>query len=195
MTTRLGVFIAESLSPSDFYEWQLDGFAANEVLRIQDRLTQYRIVLTRALLKRAIHEAAAGSFRIFHLSCHGDRDGIRLTDGDDVDWLSLAHMLWPLAADDRCVVMASCGGGHFDFTKALLKANSKFGYVFGSTHKDGIGFADSCLAWSVLYRDLIENGFGKETFKKAVNTINKIAPGEFLYRRLDGSLYRRFPPQ
>lgn len=193
MPGSISVFIAESLAPRDFYEKRLDGYAANEVLKIQSCKTDYRIVLTRKLLDRAIREAADGDYKVFHLSCHGGNDGIRLADGKDVDWLSLASMFTSYAASDRCLVMASCSGGHNDFTKALAKSGSRFGYVFGSTADEGVGFVDSCLAWSVLYRELIDKGLDREALRKAVDTINAIAPGDFVYRRWCDGIYRRHP--
>ena len=193
MTDDISVFIAESLSPKDFYERRLDGFAANEVLKIQSCPTEYRIVLTRKYLRRAIEEADENNFAIFHLSCHGDSDGIKLADGTEIDWLTLAHMFKPFATQERCLVLASCSGGHYAFTKALVKVGAAFGYVFGSTAADGVGFTDSCLAWSVLYRELIENGLARDTLQRAVETINVIAPGNFVYRRWSGSVYQRYP--
>ncbi|GLV23874.1 hypothetical protein [Sphingobium sp. TomTYG45] len=193
MTDDISVFIAESLSPKDFYERRLDGFAANEVLKIQSCPTDYRIVLTRKYLRRAIEEADENNYAIFHLSCHGDSDGIQLADGTEIDWLTLARMFKPYATLERCLVLASCSGGHFAFTKALVKVGATFGYVFGSTDVDGVGFTDSCLAWSVLYRELIENGLERDTLRRAVETINVIAPGKFVYRRWSGSIYQRYP--
>lgn len=193
MTDDTSVFIAESLSPEDFYEHRLDGFAANEVLKIQSCPTDYRMVLTRKYLRRAIAEADENNYAIFHLSCHGDSDGIQLADGTEIDWLTLARMFKPYATLERCLVLASCSGGHFAFTKALVKAGATFGYVFGSTDEDGVGFTDSCLAWSVLYRELIENGLERATLVRAVDVINLIAPGKFVCRRWNGSIYERYP--
>lgn len=194
MPGKISVFIAESLAPRDFYLRRLDGFAANEVLKIQSCRTDYRIVLTRRFLQQAIKEAIRGDYSIFHLSCHGAEDGIRLADGEDIDWLALAEMFVPYATSERCLVMASCSGGHDDFTKALAKAGAHFGYVFGSTDGDGVGFTDSCLAWSVLYRELIEakKGLDRKVLRKAVDTINAVAPGDFVYRRWNGMVYLRY---
>lgn len=193
MPDPISVFIAESLSPIDLYKRRLDGFAANEVLKIQSCKTDYRIAMTPNLLARSIKEAEDGNYRIFHLSCHGAADGIRLGDGTDIDWLSLAKMFRSYASPDRSLVMASCSGGHNDLTKALVKTGALFGYVFGSTHKDGVGFADSCLAWSVLYRDLLANRLNPSKLKETVNKINAVVPGDFVYRRWDGKVYRRHP--
>lgn len=193
MNRKPTVFIAESLAPVDFYKRRLDGFAANEVLKIQGCASDYRIVLNCRYLRQAINDATALDYSIFHLSCHGDENGITLASDELVDWLELAKMFQPLASQERCLVMASCSGGHYDLTKALTKSGSIFGYVFGSAHQNGVGFTDSALAWSILYRDIIEHGFDRQTLRDAVDKINHVVPADFVVRRWDGMVYRRYP--
>ena len=62
MIDPISVFIAESLAPKDFYLRRLDEYAANEVLKIQACPTEYRIVLTKAYLRKAIAEANEQNF-------------------------------------------------------------------------------------------------------------------------------------
>lgn len=185
------VFIAESLAPDDFYDRRVDGFAANEVLKIQGCASDYRVVLNRKFLRRAIEDASGNGYSVFHLSCHGDENGIQLADSDFIDWLTLARMLRDFANEDRCLVMASCNGGHYGLTKALRKTRSIFGYVLGSLSK--VGFVDSALAWSVLYRDIIEDGLNRATLIHAVEKINSVAPGDFVVRRWNNKIYLRYP--
>ncbi len=191
------VFIAESLSPKDYYEKRMDGFAANEVLKIQSCKSDYKIVLTRDLLNRSIQEATNGDYKIFHLSCHGDVDGIQLANGDEIGWLDLGRMFKKYARQDRLLVMASCSGGHNDFTKALTKAGAIFGYVVGSASKDGVSFTDSCIAWSILYREIIMKGSDRSTLQQAMTIVNMVAEGDFVYRRWEESrrVYLRYPQQ
>lgn len=194
---NISVFIAESLSPKDYYDRRMDGFAANEVLKIQSCKTDYRIVLTRNFLRRAIKEANDGNYEIFHLSCHGDDDGIQLANGDEISWLDLGIMFKTYANKNRILVMASCSGGHNDLTKALTKAQSIFGYVIGSASKDGVGFTDSCIAWSILYREIIERGLDRSIIQRAIKIINNASEGDFVYRRWDEleDIYRLYPRQ
>ncbi|SRR5712691_184559 len=87
------VFVAESVKAEDFYEGRTDGFAANEILKIQQVRTSYKIVFDRNHLVRAIGDALAGDFQALHLSAHGDERGISLTDSDFVTWLEPAELL------------------------------------------------------------------------------------------------------
>ncbi len=193
MNPHLSVMIAESVGPKDSYVRRTDGFAANEVLQIQQVRTQYRIVLDLPRLIRAIAQARIGNFQVFHLSCHGNDDGILLSDGTAVNWLKLGKLMRKYANLNRSLVLSCCSGGYVGVTKALQKEDVFFGYVFGSTAKEGVGFTDSCLAWSVLYSQIYEHGFSRVELRKTLDKINVVVPGKFLYRRGNGSQYLRYP--
>ena len=184
------VFIAESMSSKDFYVGALDGRAAQHVLEIEHKEVQYRAVLDRLHLKKAIREATDGHFDIFQLSCHGNATGIILTDGEELTWEQLAKDLKSLASLTRGLVMASCNSGHRSLADALEKQNAKFGWIFGAKEKPG--YTDSCLAWSVLFRDLraTKEVPKKERVQRAIDSINAIIPGEFVYRRWDSKQKR-----
>lgn len=186
------VYIVESLSPKDFYERRLDGHAANEILKILDVTTEYRIAFTKKLVKRAISEAAAGDCRVLHFSSHGDANGIRLTNNTDISWTDFVELVRPVAGKDNALVMATCGGGDKQLTKALTAAGVEFGYVFGST-ADTVTFSDSCLAWSILYNRLVDHGFEKSGLMSTLKAINSAIVGDFVYRRWDGNKYRHYP--
>ncbi len=189
------VFIAESVSTEDFYERRVDGHAANEILKIRGLSTKYRVALTKPLLKRAVKEAADGKFQIFHLSAHGNDDGICLSDDTELSWVELAMLLKRVAGPDRGLVMATCGGGDRELTEALRQAGAIFGWVFGST-AEKVSFSDSCLAWSILYNRLAgKNGFGRPALKATLAAINAAIKGDFVYRRWDDEKgrYLRYP--
>ena len=139
------VFIVESLNPKDFYERRLDGHAANEILKILDVTTEYRIAFTEKLVKRAIAAAAENECQVLHFSSHGDTSGIRLTNRTDISWAEFVDLIRPVAGKKKALVMATCGGGDKELTKALTAAVVVFGWVFGST-ADTVTFSDSCLA-------------------------------------------------
>ena len=187
------VYIVESLHSDQFFERTLDGHAANEVLKILQVPTEYRIAFTWPLLKRAVAEAAAGNYQVLHFSAHGDDDGPRLTNGKDLSWREFAQLIAPASGRDKALVMATCQGGHRRLTRALAKEGVVFGWVFGSTAAKGVTFSDSCLAWSILYNRLVDHGFHKTGLKTALAAINAAIDGDFIYRRWDGQRYRRFP--
>ncbi|ESX20338.1 hypothetical protein X747_29100 [Mesorhizobium sp. LNJC384A00] len=191
--SEMSVFIAESVSPVDFYIGRTDGRAAFEVVRLHQVRCEYRVVLDRLRLKKAVREALKGDFGVFHLSCHGADDGVRLSDGTDLSWTELAEILKPLASVDRLLVMACCSGGYAGLATELRKAGAVFGYVFGSTAEAGVTFTHSCLAWSALYNGLIEGKFTRKGVQKTIDRINGIAIGDFVYRRWGGAKYLHYP--
>lgn len=186
------VFIVESLKSNDFYDRRLDGYAANEMLRILGTRTEYRIAFTRALVEKAIAEAAAGDFEILHVSAHGNSQGIELTNGTDLSWAEFVDLVRPASGLKKALVMATCGGGDRELTKALNAAGVVFGWVFGST-ADSVAFSDSCLAWSILYNRLYDHGFARNDLMVTLKAINAAIMGDFVYRRWTGKDYRHFP--
>jgi hypothetical protein len=194
------VFVAESVQSVDFYEGRTDGFAANELLKIQQVRTSYKIVFDKDHLARAIGDARAGDFQVLHISAHGDNRGISLTDGNFVTWLDLAELLTTFGGvpnkAGRILVVSSCMGGYVGLSKALQKRKVAFRFLFGSTARAGVGFTHSCLAWSILYNRLVELGssrFDLAELRTTLDKINYVVPGDFVYRRWSGSVYLRYP--
>lgn len=187
-----GVYIIESLDSSDFYERRLDGHAANEILKILDVRTEYRIAFTRALIKRAITEAASGDFGVLHFSSHGSDEGVCMTSGKRLTWAEFVELIKPASGAKKALVMATCGGGDMELTKALTSAGVVFGWVFGST-AEKVTFSDSCLAWSILYNRLVDHGFKRKALQTTLTAINAAIDGDFVYRRWNGKKYRYFP--
>lgn len=192
MESGVSVFIAESVSDEDFYERRADGHAANEVLKLRGQRTEYRVVITEELLKRAIEEAVEGGFDVFHFSSHGNDEGVSLTDRTWLSWLRFARLIKPFADPDRHLVVSSCQGGHAGLTKALEKTGAVFATVFGST-APAVHFTESCLAWSILYNRLADHGYERAQLKKTLDVVNSAVEGDFVYRRWTGTAYRRYP--
>jgi hypothetical protein len=191
----LRIFIAESVGPEDFYEGTLDGFAANEVLKVRGIRSWYRPALNQAMLVRAIDEATRRDATVFHLSCHGNEEGVVLADDTPLPWDELAELFQPFATESRLLVNSSCGGGHGGCANAFQKASNRFGYICGST-ADIVDFQDSCIAWSILY-NVIANAENTSppTMRSAIEKINAVVAGDFVYRRWDSRLgkYRYYP--
>lgn len=191
------VFIAESNNPDDFYHGRLDGFAANEVLKVREISSVYKLVFNIEMLKKSIEEARVLNVDIFHLSCHGDKDGIQLCDGKEISWKELVQLFSDFANSKKVLVISSCMGGHQGLAEAFMKETDKFGYICGST-AEYVTFHSSCLAWSILYNVLANNDSSeKESFQDAINKINSVLDGKFVYRRWaeKSKKYLFFPPR
>lgn len=186
------VHIVEALDPDDFYNRRLDGHAASEILKILDVVTEYRIAFTKTLVAQAITEAANSESQVLHFSSHGNNTGVFLTDGKKLSWNAFVELIEPVAGPEKALVMATCGGGDNELTKALAAAGVVFGWVFGST-ANTVTFSDSCLAWSILYNRLFDHGFERSALMTTLKAINAAIDGDFVYRRWDGKKYLRYP--
>lgn len=181
------VFIAESNNPGDFYAGRLDGFAANEVLKVGEIESRYRVILNREMLKRAIEEAHEWDATIFHLCCHGSKKGVKLTCGQSISWDEIAKEFQSFATGERTLINSICYGGDREVAKAFKKAQNKFGYICGP--KETVYFPDSCIAWSILYNILSDKNLDNDknaersAFRESIKKINKVIKGKFVYLR------------
>ena len=107
---KLKVFIAESVSHEDFYDRDWEGHPAKEIVCLLNGRARYRIVLNRTLLRRAIKEAADNAYGIFHLSCHGDEEKVRLSGKRDVSWRELAQYFQEAKSAPAVLVLSGAWG-------------------------------------------------------------------------------------
>jgi hypothetical protein len=193
---KLKVFIAESLSHEDFYDRDWEGHAAEEIVRLLDGRTRYRIVLNRTLLRKAIKEAAGNDYGIFHLSCHGDDKGVQLSGNRNLSWHELAGYFQGAKSAPSVLVLSSCVGGDAGIARAFEKLAQRPTVIFGAEAREEeelITLPTACISWSILYSVLAANGMTPDAFKEAVTKMNKVTPHQFVYRRWDGKGYRRYP--
>jgi hypothetical protein len=187
----LSVYIVESNSPEDFFLNRLDGLAASEVLKVRGVPYRYKVVFNRAMLERAITDAARLHPWVFHISCHGNENGIVLADGTPIPWSELARLCRDLAAPRCALVNASCEGCSDALASAFGRSSHQFGFVFGATKP--VGFTDSCIAWSILYNEIAQAGNGNiTTLRRAMTRINAAIEGSFVYIRWDKDKKRYF---
>jgi hypothetical protein len=192
----LKVFIAESLSHEDFYNRDWEGHAAEEIVRLLDGQARYRVVLSRTLLRKAIKESGTDGYSIFHLSCHGNKDGVQLSGLRDVSWQQLAEYFQAAKSVPDALVISSCVGGDAGIARAFEKLDQRPAVIFGAEaakKSDVITLPNACISWSILYSVLAEQGMTPDAFKEAVDKMNKVTPHQFAYRRWHGGKYKRYP--
>jgi hypothetical protein len=195
---NLKVFVAESVSAKDFYNRDWEGRAVEEIVRLLSGRTSYRIVMTSALLRKAIESASEREYDIFHLSCHGDREGIQLTDKTEIDWNELADLFQEAKPMPRALILSSCVGGDSGIAHAFKKRRRRPNVIFGaeaSGKKDVLTFPGACISWPILYTELLRRGMSPDVFKDAINKMNSVTPHQFVYRRWNEGRYLRYPPK
>jgi hypothetical protein len=193
-TKKLKIFVAESVSEKDFYHRRWEGRVIEEIVRLLGSRTIYRIAMTRKLFAKAVRLAARNKCDVFHLSCHGDKTGIELTDGTELSWEELAEAFQEVDHMPAALIMSSCVGGNAGIARAFEKHKRRPDVIFGTEGKDGkeLTFSSACICWPILYKDLVKRGIGPKVFKGAVDKMNRLTRHQFVYRRWDEE-YRRYP--
>jgi hypothetical protein len=191
MTTPL-IFLVESLDGDDLYYNEREIEALGEILRCLGVRFRKRNIFGHNHLKKAIRAATKQDATVFHLSCHGDKDGIALLNGDQRTWSQLATDLSALATPNRALTLSTCQGGTLGITPALKAQNTPFGYVFGP--REEISIADGCIAWAIIYRTIEQHGLDPDQLQTTLTAINDLLPGRFMNRRWNttDNKYKKF---
>jgi hypothetical protein len=117
------VFVLESPNDADFYEGRSEGFALARALRVAGITVETRSVCSQAMFQRGLNDfleicrqtLAPQLLPLLHISAHGNRDGIALTDGRMITWNQLAEFLVPINTQLRGQLdlgLSSCNGFH-----------------------------------------------------------------------------------
>jgi hypothetical protein len=193
--TNLKVFIAESVFPEDFYDGDREGHVVEAIVRLLRCKASYKIVLNAKMLRKAIGAASENDYDIFHLSCHGDENGIQLTDETELSWDELADCFQKARQTPEALVVSSCVGGDRGIARAFQDRERRPRVIVGTEgkRKHRITFPGACISWPILYTVLATRGITAKAFKDAVNTMNHVRSHLFVYRRWDGQKYRRYP--
>lgn len=191
----LRAFVAESVSPEDFYSRRWEGHIVEEIVRLLGGRTFYRIVMTRTLLGKAIRHATKYECDVFHLSCHGDESGICVADGTDMSWNDLADAFQRPNQSLSALILSSCLGGDAGVARAFRERPWRPQVIFGTEAKgeNKLTFPGACISWPILYTELINRGITRGVFQEAVKKMNALTPHGFVYWRWDGKKYLRYP--
>jgi hypothetical protein len=189
------VFIAESVFAQDFYKNNCEGQVVEAIARVLHWESEYKIAMNRKTLCSAIKAASEDGYDIFHLSCHGDEDGIQLTDETELSWDELAESFQDLEGTPEAFVLSSCVGGDAGVARAFRNHKLRPTVIFGAEAKEPhlITFPGACISWPILYTTLARMGLTRDAFKDAVGTMNRITKHKFVYRRWHEGQYRRYP--
>lgn len=155
------IYILESPSASDVYSGTSEGELLSRLLDLLGLNYLHRNVANLDTFKHALADGLAEDCQrlgkhplILHLSCHGNKDGIGLTSGEDVPWAQLRELVAPLntAADGALLLcMSSCEGWHA-WEMCLTMDSPPFFGVVGTT--EAISWPEAAVGYAVLYHQL-----------------------------------------
>jgi hypothetical protein len=160
------VLIIESGSPTDFYNDQLEGNSTLRLLQLLKIKSEMHLVLDKRRLSKALKLAAEEHFHVIHISCHGDKDGIQLADGTNLDWNPLAALFQKHKVKPSALVMSACCGASSGIGNAFAKERLRPNIIFGS--KDSRNYHDYAVAWAIMYRTFRLDGVHRDSAQKAL---------------------------
>jgi len=187
------VGIIDSSGAEDFFKEKLDSIATHQILGLLGIESRIWYGLDERYFKKAL--SAARHSDVIHISCHGDveKDGLILGNGDDVSWEKLVSFFQENKHSPAALVMSACFGGIQGLAGMFQSAKYKPAIIFGS--RDDRYPKDYATAWAILYRVLDIMNLDKAKSKIAVDHINAVLQGKFVYRRWDSKKkhYRVYP--
>jgi hypothetical protein len=152
-----------------------------------------RMVIDLDHFRQAVRDAAGHRFDVLHLSCHGGDDGIALCDDARLSWEELALIFETMQYNPTALVMSTCCGAASGIGDAFQVCKYGPDIIFGS--KVPLNISDYCVAWAILYHQLILDGVTLQAARTAMKNINAVVTNEFVYRRwdADASRYLYYP--
>lgn len=156
----------ESPSPIDLYHRRSEGDLIAQAVRLDGIPCVSRLAINREALKAAIliglsdeMKAQAGLPPVIHLSAHGGKDGIQLSDGSLVTWEDLRILLQPVNAalnGTLILCMSSCEG-FAGISMAMQEREGECGFGAIVGHTGSPTWSQTAVAYAAFYH-LVSTG-------------------------------------
>jgi hypothetical protein len=154
------VYIIESPSAPDLYHRRSEGQVLLEALRLNQISSVARCAISRVAFDAALRVGLTeeltgfqGMTPIIHISCHGNSEGLQLSNGDFISWTELSDLLRPIneALNNQLVLSMSCCEGYAGIRMAMTLDNTADPYFCLIGTPDKPTWADTCVAFTCLY--------------------------------------------
>lgn len=185
------VYVIESPSDSDIY----DGRSESDILRLAINLNQIHCFGKCVISKNTFYDAIFQDLNnkvselsefygnvipIIHISAHGNKDGIGLSNGEFVSWNELGELLTLInkALDNSLIVcLSSCNG--FSGTQMAKKLNSDLPFYALIGHKGQPQWSETAIAYAVFYH-LLAKGKSIDEAVNAMNVASGLGENQFV---------------
>lgn len=173
------VHIIESPSSKDLLNSDCEGYILTQALRLIRIPHLYNLAVDESAFfescKRILNEITANNkFPILHISAHGNKKGIQLTDKTFINWNKLRDILAPindLLSNGLCMSIASCAGFYACIMAMDIDPKLPFFVLIGPT--EDIPLADMAIGFVSFYHNFFTKRLAG---MEAVNAM-KIASG------------------
>jgi len=151
------IYIIESPSAKDLYNSYCEGYLLTAGLRLIDMPYEYHVTADALTFISAINKLKSvikNKVPFLHISAHGDKNGIQLTDKTFIEWNELKEVLIPInvAMDNYlCICISSCSGFHASKMAWNILGKLPFYGLVGPTKE--IPLADMAIAYIVFYHN------------------------------------------
>lgn len=175
------VYIIESPSPEDLYLNINEGEILLKTLPLLGITTIKNITVNSNLFEKALTEnifTISENFRrvpVLHISAHGDKNGLSLTDGSIVSWEKLKEYLNPInqGYKDILIVCLSACESWAGCEMAMCSGTRPFFYLIGSIGTPT--WRETVVGFTVFYNLLTK----QQKFVDIINTMNSAAGGKY----------------
>ncbi|MBD2361224.1 hypothetical protein H6G36_08535 [Anabaena minutissima FACHB-250] len=155
------VHIIESPSDYDLLNGITLGRSLSEAFNIADIPYIYNLASNKEMFIEALHQRLVIALKdqnfnkkyfVLHLSMHGNKDGVELTNKYFLKWDELYELILPLKIymnGNLIICMSSCEGFYGALMDMNLDGEQPLGALVGNTHK--VYYHDAAIAYITFY--------------------------------------------
>ncbi len=169
------VYIVESPSSVDLYHKRYEGELLIKALDLAGIPSEHKLAVNLEAFNASFtvglqeHLSLPGALPpLLHISAHGDKKGIQLTNGEEIDWNKLRDILMPInkALNGSLILcMSSCQGINA-FRMAITEGELPFFGVIG--HSGEPSWSDTAIAYVTFYHLLAKGYNVQEAVKRMI---------------------------
>ncbi|MEH2197993.1 hypothetical protein [Nostoc sp.] len=159
MASDTFVHIIESPSDCDLLDGITLGRSLSEAFNIADIPYRYNLASNKEMFIEALHNRLIMALKdlnqkyfILHLSMHGNKDGIELTNKYFLKWNELYELILPLKNymnGSLIICMSSCEGFYGALMDMNLDGEAPLGALVGNTQE--VYYHDAAIAYITFY--------------------------------------------
>ena len=180
------VYIIESPSEIDFYNNRSEGVLLQKVINLHNIPCLIKTVISKSTFITALQDGLLEGMKVFpllipiiHISAHGFKEGIQLSNQEKITWDNFRSLLLPINKTlNNCLLlcMSSCKG--YSACRMAMRLNEiKHPFLSMVGHPGTPTWSDTAVAFTTLYHQ-IAKGLKVSEAVKAM----KIASGNYEFR-------------
>lgn len=166
----VGVYIIESVGAKDLLDERSEGEGLARLLKLLGAQPVLRKVERTQDLVHELQVFDESRCDILHVSCHGNSDGIQLTDGTFLEWDEFAEYLTP-AIHRKYLCLSSCQAASSSELVDIFRTNPDCKPISVAGCPSSILWHHSFVAWSIYYSRLLSGSSPYDDMRDALAAI------------------------